>query len=55
MALVKSGEKDLEIAVKNDVKPPKKQEILDEDTYIKVLILKDSCVQIESFYKLFFH
>jgi hypothetical protein len=33
MALVK---KELQIGCKNDVKPSRKQDILDEDTYIKV-------------------
>ena len=45
MALVRSGNKELDIGVKNDVKTPKQQEILDEDTYIKV-IQSDSCVSI---------
>ena len=36
MALVKSGDNELEISGKNDAKPPKKEAILDEDTYIKV-------------------
>ena len=47
MALVRSGNKELDIGVQNDVKTPKQQEILDEDTYIKV-IQSNSCASIHT-------
>ena len=40
MAVVESGGKELGISCKNELKPLTRQEILDEDTYIKVYEIK---------------
>lgn len=56
MALVRSGSKELDIVVKNDVKTPKQQEILDEDTYIKVIQSDSSAsIHIETLSKHFLY
>ena len=56
MALVRSGNKELDIGVQNDVKTPKQQEILDEDTYIKVIQSYSSAsIHIETLSKHFLY